>query len=152
MATTTISYAAPRTDHASRIRALGVAGAVLAAVAVWAIAVPLLGAHLTIRFGTGAAQDVGIGYVVGASLVASLAAWGLLALLERRTARARSVWTGVAVVVLVVSLSLPLTAGTTTSATTALALMHVAVAAVLIPTLRRRSALGATDQPGVKRQ
>lgn len=152
MATTTISYAAPQSDHAGRIRALGVAGAVLAAVAVWAIAVPLLGNQLTIRFGTGAAQDIGLGYVVGASLVASLAAWGLLALLERRTARARRIWTGVAAVVLVVSLSLPLTAGTTPSATTALALMHVAVAAVLIPTLRRRSTVGTTEQAGAKRQ
>jgi len=141
MATTTINYAAPSTGHVGRIRVMGVAGAVLAALAVWAIAVPLLGTDLLIRFGSGAAQGVGLGYVVGASLVASLAGWGLLALMERRTARALTIWTGVAVVVLVVSLTLPLTAGTTTSARAALALMHVAVAAVLIPTLRRGSAV-----------
>lgn len=138
MATTTISYAAPHTDHAGRTRALGVAGALGAALAVWVIAVPLLGIHLLIRFGTGPAQPIGLEYVVGATLATSLAAWGLLALMERRTARARTLWTGVAVVVLVLSLTLPLTAGTTTSAKAALALMHVAVATVLILTLRRR--------------
>ena len=95
MATTTIRYAAPATG-VGRTRALGVAGAVLAAVAVWAIAVPLSGTHLLIRFGSGAAQSIGIDYVIGASLAASLAGWGLLALLERRTARARRIWTGIA--------------------------------------------------------
>jgi hypothetical protein len=83
---------------------------------------------------------VGIGLVVGASVIGSLLGWGLLALLERRTARARTVWTVVAVTVLLVSLSLPLIAGTTVPAKIALAMMHVAIAAVLIPALRGRSA------------
>jgi hypothetical protein len=116
-----------------------VAGASLAAVAVWAVAVPLSGTHLLIRFGSGAAQSVGFEYVVGASLVASLAGWGLLALLERRTARARRTWTGIALVALALSLSLPLIAGLTVSSKIALALMHIAVAAVLIPALRHSS-------------
>jgi hypothetical protein len=139
MATTTIRYAAPA-NRVTRARALSVAGAVLAAVTVWAIAVPLSGTHLLIRFGSGAAQSVGIDYVIGASLAASLAGWGLLALLERRIARARRTWTGIAIVVVALSLSLPLTAGTTLSAKVALALMHVAVAAVLIPAMRRSPA------------
>jgi hypothetical protein len=140
MATTTINYAAPASNHAGRVRALSVAGAVLAAAAVWAIAVQLLGTHLVIRFGSGAAETVGLDYVVGASLAASVAGWGLLALLERRTARGRTIWTAVAIVAFVVSLSLPLTAGTTLSSKAALALMHVAVAAVLISALRRSGA------------
>lgn len=45
----------------------------------------------------------------------------------------------VAIVVLLVSLSLPLSAGATISSKAALALMHLAVAAVLIPALRRNS-------------
>jgi predicted permease len=139
MATTTIRYAASAT-RVGRTRALSVAGAVLAAAAVWAVAVPLSGTHLLIRFGSGAAQSVGIEYVVGASLAASLAGWGLLSLLERRTARARRIWTGIAIVVVVLSLGLPVTAGTTMSSKVALALMHVAVAAVLIPSMRRSSA------------
>ena len=137
MATTTIRYAAPA-SRVTRTRALSVAGAVLAAVAVWAVAVPLSGTHLLIRFGSGAAQS--IDYVIGASLAGWLAGWGLLALLERRAARARRIWTGIAFVVVVLSLSLPLTAGTTMSSKAALALMHVAVAAVLIPAMRRSPA------------
>jgi hypothetical protein len=70
-------------------------------------------------------------------LAGSLAGWGLLALLEKRTTRARTIWTGVAILVLVASLSLPLAAGTTTSTKVALSVMHLAVAAVLISALRR---------------
>jgi hypothetical protein len=137
MATTTINHAASATDHTVRNRALGVVGAVLGAVVVWTIAVPLLGAHLFIRFGTGAAQGIGFDYVIGMSLGASLAGWALLAVLERRSAHGRTIWTRIAVVVALASLSLPFIAGTTTSTKAALALMHVAVAIVLIPTLRR---------------
>ena len=138
MATTTMNHAVPA-DRVARSRALTVAAATVAAVAVWAISVPLLGVHLLVRFGTGATQSVGIDYVAGATVLASLAGWGVLALLERRTARARTIWTGAALVVVLVSLSLPLTAGTTSSTTAVLAVMHVAVAAILIPGLRRTS-------------
>ena len=137
-ATTAPNYTTPATARA-RPRVLSVAGATLAATLVWVVAVPLLGGHLLVRFGAGAPQTVGIGFVVGATLVASLCAWGLLALLERRTSRARTIWTGVAGAVLLVSLSLPLTAGIAPSTKAALALMHVAVATVLIPSLRRSS-------------
>jgi Family of unknown function (DUF6069) len=141
MASTTIrEYTAPASARLSRIRVLGVAGAVIAAVAVWAVAVPLLGLHLMIRFGNAAPASVGIGFVVGASLIGSLLGWGLLAILERRTVRARTIWTVVAMTVLLVSLSLPLIAGTTVPTKIALAMMHVAIAAVLIPALRGRSA------------
>jgi predicted permease len=141
MATTTIrEYTTPADARLSRTRALGVAGAVLAAVAVWAVAVPLLGLHLMVRFGSAAPENVGIGLVVAASLIGSVFGWVLLAILERRTARARAIWTIVATSVLLVSLSLPLTSGTTASTKVVLATMHVAVAAVLLPALRGRSA------------
>jgi predicted permease len=138
--TTTMRYAAPARARVNRTRALGVVGAVLAAAAVWTIAVPLLGVHLLIRFGSGAPQSIGLDYVIGATVVTSLLGWAALALLERRTQRARQVWTALAVAVVLVSLTLPLIAGTTVATRVALALMHVAVAAVLIPTLRGRSA------------
>ena len=80
---------------------------------------------------------VGIDAVVLSSLAGSLAGWGLLAILERRFARARTIWTGIAIAVLLVSFSAPISAGTATTTKFALAMMHVAVAAVLIPTLRR---------------
>jgi len=89
------------------------------------------------RFGNAAAQDVGLGLVLTAGLVGSLAGLGLLVLLEKVTSRAVTIWTAVAVVVLLASLTLPLVAGTTTPAKVALALMHVAVASVLIATFRR---------------
>jgi|HubBroStandDraft_4_1064222.scaffolds.fasta_scaffold63850_2 hypothetical protein len=138
MATSTASnYSTSGITRLGRTRALGVGGAVLAAVAVWVVAVPLLGVHLLVRFGSGAAETVGVDYVIGATLIASLAGWALLALLERRTSRARSIWTVVAIVVLLASVSLPLSIATTTGSKTVLALMHIAVAAVLIPVLRR---------------
>ena len=111
----------------------------LAALAIWVVADQLLGANLLVRSGGGSPQSVGAGTVVAASLLAALLGWVLLAVLERRTSRARAVWTGVALVVLLLSLSGPLTGGTTPSTTATLVLMHLTVAAVLIPTLRRSS-------------
>src|SRR2546423_5605695 len=137
MAITTAPLA-PATAHVGRNRALGVAGATLAAVAVWALAMSILGSSLVIRFGDGAPQTIGIELVVMGSLMGSLLGLGSLVLLEKFTARARTIWTAVAIGVLLVSLSLPLVAGTTASTKVALALMHLAVASVLIPTLRRR--------------
>jgi hypothetical protein len=120
-----------------RARALSAAGGVLAAVAVWIIEVPLIGIGLSIRFGSGQPQTIGIGPVIGVSLAASLLAWLLLAILDKRTPRARAAWISAALVVLAVSLALPLTAATTTAATTGLILLHAAVAAVVIPSMAR---------------
>jgi uncharacterized protein DUF6069 len=133
----TIEHVRSASAHVGRNRILGVAGATLAAVAVWAIEVPLLGIRLQTQFGNAAPQSVGIDAVVLSSLAGSLAGWGLLAILERRFARARTIWTGIAIAALLASFSLPVSAGTTTTTKVALAMMHLAVAAVLIPTLRR---------------
>jgi hypothetical protein len=138
--TTTLGFAVPARARVNRTRVFGVVGAALVAAAVWIIAVPLLGGHLLIRFGSGAPQSVGLDYVIGATVVASLLGWAVLVLLERRTSRARQVWTTVAVAVVLVSLTLPLIAGTTVATRVALVLMHVAVASVLILTLRAGSA------------
>jgi hypothetical protein len=140
MAATITMESGQATTGVVRLRALGVVAATLAAVAVWTLASPVLGAQLIVRFGTGTPQTIGVGLVAGASLIASLLAWSLLVMLERRTSRARTIWTGVAITVLLVSFSLPASAGTTLSTKAALAAMHIAVAAVLIPTLRRSAA------------
>ena len=137
--TTTMETPASTIARPNWTRALGVVGAVIAAIAVWAIAVPLLGVHLLVRFGTGAPQSVGIAYVLAASVIGSVAGWGLLVLLERRTSRARTIWTAIAIVAVLVSLSLPLYAGVSTSTKITLAVMHAGVAAVLIPAMRRGS-------------
>ncbi|MGW1616697.1 DUF6069 family protein [Streptomyces sp. NPDC002285] len=128
----------PISNH-RRVRTLGVGAAVLAALAVWAAAVPLLGVDLLVRPGGGTAQTVGASAVVTAILVASGLGWALLALLEHYTRRARAIWTGVALVAMLLSLLGPLTGGVTTAATTALMLMHLAVGAILIPVLRHSS-------------
>ena len=79
----------------------------------------------------------GVGQVIGVSLAASLLGWLLLAVLDKRTPRARAVWTSAALVALVASLALPLSAATTTAATAGLIVMHFAVAAIVIPSIGR---------------
>ncbi|MGO8687181.1 MAG: DUF6069 family protein [Candidatus Dormibacteria bacterium] len=137
VATTVRRQPAPARTHPTMTRAIAVGGAVVAALAVWVVSVPLLGVQLLIRFGSGPAQTVGLAYVVGASLLGSLAGWGLLAVLERRSARPAQLWTRIAAIGTLISLGLPLGLATTAAARTSLALMHVAVGGVLILVLRR---------------
>ncbi|WP_214318704.1 DUF6069 family protein [Nonomuraea sediminis] len=117
-------------------RALTVAGAAAAALALWALAVPVAGIDLTVQL-SGATQQVGPGAVAAASLAAGLAAWALLILLERTLKRAARAWTIIAVVALILSLSGPLTSAVGTATTLTLTAMHLIVAAVLIPGLGR---------------
>ena len=129
--------ARPRRDQLRR-RALAVALAVVAAVLVWGLAALVLGIDLTVGTGSGdAKQTVGAAAVAGSSLVAGLLGWALLALLERRTARAHTIWTAAATAVLLLSLGGPVAADADTSVKAVLVLLHLAVAAVLIPALRR---------------
>ncbi|WP_205746000.1 DUF6069 family protein [Egibacter rhizosphaerae] len=125
-------------------RALTVGGAVVAALAVWALAVAVIGVELQVEPGTTEPETVGPAMVTIASLAAGLAGWGLLALLERLTSRARGVWTATALAALLMSLAGPL-AGVSAAATATLAAMHVAVAAVLVPGLRRGTRAQARD-------
>ncbi|MFD7549754.1 DUF6069 family protein [Streptomyces sp. NPDC059816] len=125
---------------------MGVSGlAVLVPVLVWLVADPVWGHRLRIVDGE-RTLDIGVVAVGLAALLAALAGWGLLAALERfGVRRARAVWTGVAVAVLALSF-LPLTGDGMDGGTRAvLALMHLAVAAVLIPGLRRQAASAAAS-------
>jgi len=123
-----------------RQRALAVLFAVLAPVVIWVIAVPLAGVKLSVSQGTGKPSlEVGLVSVVVVALVAALAGWGLLALLEKFSSRGTTIWTVVAVAVLVLSLGGPLTANTSGSAKAVLALFHLSVGAVLITLLSRRN-------------
>lgn len=126
-----------------RTRVLAVAGAPIATLAMWLLADPLAGVELTIRPVSGAVREVGPAAIVLMSLLAGLAGWALLAVLERLGSRAGRTWTALAVVVLLLSLTGPLTAGATTASTTVLVGMHLAAAAVLIPVLARSA--GASD-------
>jgi hypothetical protein len=136
MTTTTAAPAVTDTSKA-RARALGVAGGGLAAVLAWIVEVPLLGIHLTFRFGASHVQTIAVGQVIGVTIAASLLGWLLLAVLERRTPQARLRWTVIALAGLVASLALPLAAATTTSAVAGLIVMHLAVGAAVIPALAR---------------
>ncbi|MDQ1051306.1 DUF6069 family protein [Streptomyces sp. V4I2] len=113
--------------------------AVLAPVLVWLVADPLLGHRLRIADGE-QTLDIGAVAVAVLALLASLSGWGLLAALERFGARcARALWTGLAGTVLAVSFLPFLGDGMDGGTRVSLALMHLAVAAVLIPGLRGRS-------------
>lgn len=120
-------------------RGRAVAATVVAAVAVWVVAEPVLGFALRgPAQGGGATHDVNAAVVAVTALVSSLAGWALLAVLERFTTRARGLWTTTALAVAVLSLAGPLSSSGITAANQAwLALMHVSVAVVLIPLLRR---------------
>lgn len=129
-------------DRRTVARIGAVAAATLAAAVVWVIVEPIGGLDLRAPApgSPGETHDVGLVAVLLPSFAASVAGWGLLALLERFTARARVAWTVVAVVVLVLSLGGPLPAtGITAADQLALASMHLAVAATLIPLLARTS-------------
>lgn len=123
----------------TRPRAIAVVAATLAPLAVWLVATQLFGTDLLVRPVGGNPQHVGAATVVAVALSGSLLGWALLALLERRTARARTLWTGVALAVLLLSLTGPLTAGAAAATKAVLVLMHLAVAAVLVPALRHSS-------------
>jgi Family of unknown function (DUF6069) len=139
------------TTRPRRARALAVIAATLAALAVWLVTDPLLGVDLIVPTRPGSEELMSITpvLVAGTSLVVALAGWALLALLERFSARARTIWTAVAVLFALFSLAGPLsTLGSSTAATAvALALMHVAVAAVLIPMLAGTSPAPARPAP-----
>lgn len=119
------------------------ATAVVVAVAVWAVATLIIGVDLRSP-GYGAsmpAQTIELVWVIVVPVVVGLAGWGLLALLEKLApARARAVWTAVAVPVLLASLAVPLTGtGITGADRLILALLHVAVGLVVIVGLNRRA-------------
>ena len=118
-----------------RARALCAAGGALAAALAWVVEVPLLGIHLTVRFGAGHIQTIAVGQVLGVTVAASLLGWLLLALLERRTPHARPLWTTTALAALAASLALPLAAATTTSAIAGLIVLHLTVGAAVIPAM-----------------
>ena len=130
--------AAARTRPSRRRRALAVLGAAAATLTVWAVAGPLAGVDLGVHVGSGT-QHIGPATVVAVSILAGLAGWALLAVLEHFTPRARAIWTTAAVTVLALSLAGPLSGGATTAAKVALTGMHLAAAGVLIPMLASSS-------------
>ncbi|WP_350275309.1 DUF6069 family protein [Kribbella sp. HUAS MG21] len=135
---TTQQFATPLSRR-SRLAVVGVAA--LAALADWVVLSPVGGVVLVARQG-GATQHVGAVAVVLSTVGVSLAGWGLLAILERRTARARAIWTLVASLVCVLSLGSPLINGIGAGAKLGLASLHLVVGAVVVLGLRRTAERG----------
>jgi drug/metabolite transporter (DMT)-like permease len=108
-----------------------VVGAAVAAVLVWAVGELLLGYDMIIKAEGQEPQDLGASAIVMFSVFFSP-----LALLDRVPARARLIWTVVALVALAVSFFFPLF---TIEALGGTKVAHVAVAAVLIPVFRATS-------------
>ncbi|GIG00069.1 DUF6069 family protein [Catellatospora citrea] len=121
-----------------RVGALTVGGAVLAAVLLWTVA-QVLGIELRVDPRNGQAPSaVGLPLTVTFTLAVSLLGWGTRALLGRFTRSAPVVWTILAGLVLLVSFLPLIVFEASGPAKTILALMHIAVAAVLISTFGRR--------------
>jgi hypothetical protein len=117
-------------------RTEAVGGAVAATLAVWLFA-HLAGVELTVRSGAGDATSVGPASVAVASLLAGLAASGLMVVLERISSRPRVVFTRIALLVLVLSLGGPIGLGVTAATTATLVCIHLTAAGVLIPGMAR---------------
>ena len=122
-------------------RALAIVGGIVAALVVWALAKYAFDAEMQVRPpGATGPTDVTAFNVIFSVLVATLIGWALLAVLERFVERARTMWTWIAIAGLVLSFASPLTVPDATGGTRiALELMHVAVAAVVIPIFARTS-------------
>ncbi|WP_326647471.1 MULTISPECIES: DUF6069 family protein [unclassified Streptomyces] len=127
-----------------RRHAYAVGGAVLATALLWTAA-RSLGVELRVDARNGRPpQVVGLPLVAGSTLVVSLLASATRKWLDRLTDRASTVWTRLAVTVLLVSLAPMTYVQASGSAKATLALMHLAVAAVLVPLLARANG----DRPG----
>jgi hypothetical protein len=122
-------------------RLVAVTTTVATAVGLWAVYVGLGMDLRSPAFGEYGTAAVGAGNVAFVSALAGIAAWGLLAVLERLSSRrARRAWLVIAVIALVASLGGPMSGtGITSANRMELMGLHLAVGAVLIPLLYRTS-------------
>jgi hypothetical protein len=119
----------------SRRRLEVVGFAVGVALGWWAVLSQVAGIDL--RVTKGSVTHVNGVSVLVATLVTSLAGWGLLAVLERRTPNARNAWALVATIFCLTSLGSPLLNGIGVDAKLGLASLHLVVGAVVILGFRR---------------
>lgn len=129
---------APTNPGATRrrtLRAVTVLAAMLAAVLVWTLIVPVFGVDLVVSTVGGTMRVTAVA-VAGTALLAGAAGWALLAVLEHLTRSALPAWTIVAVAVLVISFAGPLASGNSV-ATASLIVLHLVVGSVVVLGLRR---------------
>ncbi|WP_203829239.1 DUF6069 family protein [Actinoplanes palleronii] len=112
-------------------RAVTVAAGTAGALLLWVVDDPWAGHDLTVRQG-GTVQHVGPVAVAVTALVAGLAAWGLLAVLERGTRRPARTYRIIATIVLLISLAGPLGSGVDLGSKLGLLGLHLTVGLALI--------------------
>lgn len=127
-------------------RLFAVVATVVAAVLAWVLAEFAFGVDLhSPGMGSQPSQPISGAWVAIVAAVVSLVGWAALSIMERVSSRARTWWTVLAVVVFALSLTGPWSGpGITTANRLLLMLIHLVVAAVLIPLLSRTSANKAT--------
>lgn len=129
--TNDIRHTATNTTVRRTGRAITVVAAVASALLLWTVDGPWAGLDLAVRQGD-TTQHIGPAAVALTALVAGLAAWGLLALLERTVRRPVRTYRIIASIVLLLSLAGPLGSGVGTSSRLVLLAMHVTVGTALI--------------------
>jgi hypothetical protein len=112
-------------------RAVTVSAGTAGALLLWVVNDPWAGLDLAVRQ-SDTIQHIGPGAVAVTALLAGLAAWALLALLERTTRRPVRTYRIIACIVLVLSLAGPLGSGADTNSRLVLLGMHLTVGAALI--------------------
>jgi hypothetical protein len=118
-----------------RARASAAGGATIANIAVWTIA-SAFGVDFKLADSTGEAV-VNLPTTIAFTLLFGMLGWGSLALLERFTRRARTVWTALATAVLLLSFVPICLEHASTGTKISLSLIHLTVAAVIVPVMRR---------------
>lgn len=116
-------------------RAVAVGLSALATSAVWAVA-DISGTDFRLSDAQSSVV-IGLPTVVGFTLFCAGFGWAALAVLERFARRAVAAWTGLAIGVLLLSIVPIFLEHATDGTRLALVVIHVVVAAVLIPLLRR---------------
>jgi Family of unknown function (DUF6069) len=151
----TISFQARETTK-MRLRLLRLVAAPLAALAVaavWLLADKVAGLDLhQPAFGAGPPRPLSIGFAAAVAAVAALAAWGLLAVMERFSDSGSWLWLRAALLTLLVSLAGPLAGhGVSVGNRATLVAMHVVAAAVVIAWLYRSALQSRPLNGGRKR-
>ncbi|MEU8181087.1 DUF6069 family protein [Micromonospora sp. NPDC049044] len=123
-------------------RAAVAAGAIVVAVAEFALLHSAAGVDVAVS-SANSTRQITVAAVIVAAAVAALGGWALLAALERGTDRSRVWWTSIAVAVLALSLVVGPPSGVGGGAKATLALLHLSVGVILILGLPRSRPAGA---------
>ncbi|MFC4054666.1 DUF6069 family protein [Actinomadura syzygii] len=118
----------PRTTARRTGRAITVAAGAAGSLLLWAVNDPWAGTDLTVRQG----GEIAPAAIVTAALIAGLAAWALLALLERTVRNPTRTFRIIALTTLAISLIGPLSSGTDLTSRLVLLGMHLTVGTALI--------------------